>query len=173
MSLWCWMIRTSQFLDFSTCYLNCCIVESPKETVEKLTPEDGGDKSEKGVEEAEDTNETCNDETFKYLCKNSPLQMEVCGDLKMSPNSSLLGLLFKDGFCCVISMYDGVVLYTTPGIAGVLGFPKDMWLGRSFIDFVHPKDRETFSTRIATGVGIPLTDSVGKRKGMNLVSHRK
>lgn len=69
-------------------------------------------------------------------------------------------------------MYDGVVLYTTPGIASVLGFPKDMWLGRSFIDFVHPKDREIFSTRITTGVGIPLVDSLGKNKGMNLVSHQ-
>ncbi len=46
-----------------------------------------------------------------------------------------------NGFCCVISMHDGVVLYTTPSITDYLHFPKDMWLGRSFIDFVHPKDR--------------------------------
>lgn len=60
-------------------------MESPKETVEKLTHEDGGDADEKEVEEAQDINETCNDETFKYLCKNSPLQMEVCGDPKNLP----------------------------------------------------------------------------------------
>lgn len=38
-------------------------------------------------------------------------------------------------------MHDGVVLFTTPHITDSLGFPRDMWLGRSFIDFVHPKDR--------------------------------
>ncbi|XP_025836074.1 period circadian protein-like isoform X3 [Agrilus planipennis] len=73
--------------------------------------------------------------------------------------------LFKhhpEGFCCVISMYDGVVLYTTPSLTNLLGFPKDMWLGRSFIDFVHPKDRETFSAQVTTGITIPLTDSAGK-----------
>lgn len=62
-------------------------------------------------------------------------------------------------------MYDGVVLYTTPSLTSVLGFPKDMWLGRSFIDFVHPKDREMFSSQIATGVALPLVDSMGKCKG--------
>ncbi|KAK9736489.1 Period protein 2/3C-terminal region [Popillia japonica] len=70
----------------------------------------------------------------------------------------------ENGFCCVISMYDGVVLYTTPSLTSVLGFPKDMWLGRSFIDFVHPKDREMFSSQIATGVALPLVDSMGKCK---------
>lgn len=61
-------------------------------------------------------------------------------------------------------MYDGVVLYTTPSLTSVLGFPKDMWLGRSFIDFVHPKDRETFSTQITTGIALPLVDCGGKYK---------
>ncbi|CAH1109624.1 unnamed protein product [Psylliodes chrysocephalus] len=70
----------------------------------------------------------------------------------------------EDGFCCVISMYDGVVLYTTPSLTSVLGFPKDMWLGRSFIDFVHPKDRETFSSQVTTGIAFPLVDSEGKYK---------
>ncbi|KAJ8961294.1 hypothetical protein NQ318_008979 [Aromia moschata] len=68
----------------------------------------------------------------------------------------------EDGFCCVISMYDGVVLYTSPSLTTVLGFPKDMWLGRSFIDFVHPKDRETFSSQVTTGIALPLVDSQGK-----------
>ncbi|CAH0556603.1 unnamed protein product [Brassicogethes aeneus] len=70
----------------------------------------------------------------------------------------------EDGFCCVISMYDGVVLYNTPSLTSVLGFPKDMWLGRSFIDFVHPKDRETFSSQVTTGIALPLVDSQGKYK---------
>lgn len=62
-------------------------------------------------------------------------------------------------------MYDGVVLYTIPGLTTALGFPKDMWLGRSFIDFVHPKDRETFTSQIANGLAVPLIDSRGKLKG--------
>lgn len=62
-------------------------------------------------------------------------------------------------------MYDGVVLYTTPSLTGVLGFPKDMWLGRSFIDFVHPKDRETFSSQVTAGIASPLNDSQGNYKG--------
>ncbi|CAG9837143.1 unnamed protein product [Diabrotica balteata] len=70
----------------------------------------------------------------------------------------------EDSFCCVISMYDGVVLYTTPSLTTVLGFPKDMWLGRSFIDFVHPKDRETFSSQVTNGIAVPLVDSEGKYK---------
>lgn len=72
-------------------------------------------------------------------------------------------------------MYDGVVLYTTPSLTAVLGFPKDMWLGRSFIDFVHPKDRETFSSQVTTGIALPLVDSQGKYKGKsinNLTAHK-
>lgn len=67
----------------------------------------------------------------------------------------------EDGFCCVISMLDGVVLFTTPSITRSLGFPKDMWLGRSFIDFVHPKDRATFASQITSKVVLPLGESKG------------
>ncbi|XP_030378120.1 period circadian protein [Scaptodrosophila lebanonensis] len=65
----------------------------------------------------------------------------------------------EDSFCCVISMHDGIVLYTTPSITDVLGYPRDMWLGRSFIDFVHVKDRATFASQITTG--IPIAESRG------------
>lgn len=65
----------------------------------------------------------------------------------------------EDSFCCVISMHDGIVLYTTPSITDVLGYPRDMWLGRSFIDFVHLKDRATFASQITTG--IPIAESRG------------
>jgi period circadian protein len=54
-------------------------------------------------------------------------------------------------------MQDGTVIFTTPSIADVVGFPKDMWLGRSFIDFVHPKDRAEFTSHITSGVVKPLT----------------
>lgn len=60
-------------------------------------------------------------------------------------------------------MHDGVVLYTTPSIMDVLGFPRDMWLGRSFIDFVHPKDRATFASQIITGILIAESQSTMPR----------
>ncbi|KAL3282597.1 hypothetical protein HHI36_005772 [Cryptolaemus montrouzieri] len=74
-------------------------------------------------------------------------------------NDKNIELQTEDGFCCVISICDGVVLYTTPSLTSVLGFPKDMWLGRSFIDFVHPKDRETFSSQVTMGIAVPLVNS--------------
>ncbi|CAH2103778.1 unnamed protein product [Euphydryas editha] len=60
-----------------------------------------------------------------------------------------------DGFSCVISMQDGILMYTTSSITTALGFPKDMWLGRSFIDFVHPKDRNAFASQITNGLAVP------------------
>ena len=52
----------------------------------------------------------------------------------------------------------GMVLQTTESITEVLGFPKDMWHGRSLIDFVHPKDRETFTNKITSTVMLPFGD---------------
>ncbi|XP_055546663.1 period circadian protein-like isoform X2 [Wyeomyia smithii] len=69
-----------------------------------------------------------------------------------------------NGFCCVISLQDGAVLYTTPDITHSLGFPRDMWLGRSFIDFVHPRDRATFSNQITSNVMLALSDSNQKEQ---------
>ena len=62
------------------------------------------------------------------------------------------------GFCAAVSLNDGMVLQTTTSITDVLGFPKDMWHGRSFIDFVHPKDRETFTNKITSTVMLPFGD---------------
>lgn len=58
-------------------------------------------------------------------------------------------------------MHDGVVLFTTNTITDSLGFPRDMWLGRSFIDFVHPKDRSTFASQITSGVATPFSEPKG------------
>lgn len=64
----------------------------------------------------------------------------------------------QEEFSAVVSMQEGVVLYTTSSVTDVLGYPKDMWLGRSLIDFVHPKDRKAFNTHIASGIAIPQVD---------------
>ncbi|XP_070157123.1 period circadian regulator isoform X3 [Polyergus mexicanus] len=54
----------------------------------------------------------------------------------------------NEGFCAVISMHDGLVLYTTPSIVTALGYLKDAWIGRSFIDYIHPKDKNTLADQI-------------------------
>ncbi|KPJ06374.1 Period circadian protein [Papilio machaon] len=64
-------------------------------------------------------------------------------------------LCCPDGFCCIISMQDGVVMYTTSSLTSTLGFPKGMWVGRSFIDFVHPRDRSAFASQITNALAIP------------------
>ncbi|XP_063706364.1 period circadian protein isoform X2 [Culicoides brevitarsis] len=69
----------------------------------------------------------------------------------------------EDGFCCVISMHDGVVLFTTSSLTESLGYPRDMLLGRSFIDFIHPKDRSTFASQITMGVA-PISESKNGHK---------
>ncbi|XP_076163774.1 period circadian regulator isoform X5 [Ptiloglossa arizonensis] len=70
----------------------------------------------------------------------------------------------NEGFCAVISMHDGLVLYTTPSICTALGYPKDAWIGRSFIDYVHPKDKATLADQITSGVASPQED---RPKGIN------
>ncbi|XP_055633275.1 period circadian protein isoform X2 [Toxorhynchites rutilus septentrionalis] len=74
----------------------------------------------------------------------------------------------KEGFYCVITEYDSVVLYTTPGITHCIGFPKDMWLGRSFLDFVHPNDRASFARQITSKVSIPVGECNQKNQKNSL-----
>ncbi len=49
-----------------------------------------------------------------------------------------------------------MVMFTTDSITKVLGYPRDMWIGRSFIDFVHVKDRGTFTDKITSGISMPF-----------------
>jgi hypothetical protein len=61
-----------------------------------------------------------------------------------------------NGFCAAVSLNDGMVMQTTPTITSVLGYPTDMWNGRSFIDFVHPNDQTTFNNKITSGLTVPF-----------------
>ncbi|XP_076754367.1 period circadian regulator isoform X2 [Xylocopa sonorina] len=70
----------------------------------------------------------------------------------------------NEGFCAVISMHDGLVLYTTPSICTALGYPKDAWIGRSFIDYVYYKDKATLADQIKSGIVSPQED---RPKGIN------
>ncbi|XP_037727127.1 period circadian protein isoform X2 [Drosophila subpulchrella] len=97
---------------------------------------------------------------FDKTWESTPGKMESMTGVGAGASGGHRGERVKeDSFCCVISMHDGIVLYTTPSITDVLGFPRDMWLGRSFIDFVHLKDRATFASQITTG--IPIAESRG------------
>ena len=55
-------------------------------------------------------------------------------------------------------------------ITATLGYPKDMWIARNFIDFVHPKDRLTFTNQITRGVTLPFGDNLKVKVSINLVS---
>ncbi|XP_054273414.1 period circadian protein isoform X2 [Macrosteles quadrilineatus] len=55
-------------------------------------------------------------------------------------------------FCVVVSLSDGTVVCTSPNLTNVLGFPKDMWVGRSLINFLHPKDRIPFASHITSAM---------------------
>lgn len=70
----------------------------------------------------------------------------------------------KDGFCVAVSLHDGLVMHTTCSLTSVLGYPKEMWVGRSFIDFIHQDDRETFSCQVTQNISLPLRSmsEVGK-----------
>ena len=54
----------------------------------------------------------------------------------------------RDSFCVAVSMNTGLVVHTTPNLTAVLGYPRDMWIGLSLMDFVHSKDREYFITQV-------------------------
>ncbi|XP_043502915.1 period circadian protein isoform X2 [Polistes fuscatus] len=70
----------------------------------------------------------------------------------------------NDGFCAVISMHDGLVLYITPSICTALGYSKDAWIGRSFINYVHSKDKTTLADQIKNGL---VSSQEDRPKGIN------
>ncbi|KAF3424501.1 hypothetical protein E2986_09254 [Frieseomelitta varia] len=61
-------------------------------------------------------------------------------------------------------MHDGLVLYTTPSICTALGYSKDAWIGRSFINYVYPKDKATLADQITKSIVWPQED---RPKGIN------
>ncbi|XP_014613255.1 PREDICTED: period circadian protein isoform X2 [Polistes canadensis] len=70
----------------------------------------------------------------------------------------------NDGFCAVISMHDGLVLYITPSICTALGYSKDAWIGRSFINYVHSNDKTTLADQIKNGL---VSSQEDRPKGIN------
>jgi hypothetical protein len=85
--------------------------------------------------------------------------------LKESNSTSNFIILFQDEFATVVALDDGVVAYITSSIGSILGFPEDMLMGRSFIDFIHPKDRMAFASHITCGMNFPIGDQMHNLQG--------
>ena len=87
------------------------------------------------------------EQVFNTVCKKSlviDLNGGIIKSMSMQPN----------GFGAVVSMEDGLVVYITEEISQILGYPKDMWMGRSFMDLVHPKDKMAFASQFTFSGGI-------------------
>lgn len=54
----------------------------------------------------------------------------------------------------VLSIRDGTVVRVSTNITEVLGFPEEMIVGHSFIDFVYPQDSVHFSSKIINGMSL-------------------
>lgn len=58
--------------------------------------------------------------------------------------------IHEDSFDFVVSMNDGLIINTSNSIQKSMGYPKYMWQGRSFIDFIHPKDHISFISYVTS-----------------------
>ncbi|CAF4744706.1 unnamed protein product [Pieris macdunnoughi] len=135
-------------------------IQEEKQTVPDPEPEikpieeqsNDDDASSPGVQQNDVSQVEINDQSTIDR-SSSKDKTTLCNIPIQSPIKTLLAN--SDGFSCVISMQDGVVMYTTSSLTNTLGYPREMWIGRSFIDFVHPRDRNTFASQITNGVAIP------------------
>ncbi|XP_050430110.1 period circadian protein isoform X2 [Adelges cooleyi] len=73
-----------------------------------------------------------------------------------------------DSFGVVVSMTNGMIVNTSNSILKNLGYPKDMWQGRSFIEFIHPKDRISFISYMTSVLTNP--SMVSGRDGKSTVT---
>lgn len=67
----------------------------------------------------------------------------------------------NDSFGVVVSMTNGLIINISNSIQKSMGYPKDMWQDRSFIDFIHPNDRMTFVSYMTSILTDPCTISRG------------
>lgn len=56
-------------------------------------------------------------------------------------------------------MSNGHVINTSNSIQKNMGYPSDKWHGRSFVDFIHPKDRVSFMSYVTSILADPYTVS--------------
>ncbi|XP_061705903.1 period circadian protein isoform X2 [Cydia pomonella] len=119
-------------------------VTEVEEELEDVSPPPAIEQAQKGVQRSS--------ESTKEDATENP---DICSTPQPSMHILTSKPVYSEGFSCVISMHDGVVLYMSSTLTASLGFPKDMWIGRSFIDFVHPLDHNTFASQITDGLAVP------------------
>jgi period circadian protein len=64
-----------------------------------------------------------------------------------------------DLFGVIVSMNDGLIINTSNSIQKNMGYPKDMYQGRSFVDLIHPNDRISFISYVTSVLTDPYTVS--------------
>lgn len=60
-------------------------------------------------------------------------------------------MLFQ-GFYTIISLSDGIVLHSTVSSEKSLGYSRDSWIGKSFIDYVDPQDQTYFAEKVVNNI---------------------
>ncbi|KAG8039680.1 hypothetical protein G9C98_000409 [Cotesia typhae] len=69
-----------------------------------------------------------------------------------------IGPNLNDGFYMVVSLIDGIILYSSASLQKVLGYPKDSCIGSLLIDLVHPNNRELLTEKVAERVFLSSSD---------------
>ena len=59
-------------------------------------------------------------------------------------------------FCVAVSLNDGLVQHTTNFCSNEMGYPADMWIGRSILDFIHIEDRDLFSSFVTENIHLEM-----------------
>lgn len=67
----------------------------------------------------------------------------------------------NDSFGVVVSMTNGLIINISNSIHKSMGYSKEMWKDRAFIDFIHPTDRITFVNYMMSILIDPCTISRG------------
>ncbi|XP_044577795.1 period circadian protein isoform X3 [Cotesia glomerata] len=69
-----------------------------------------------------------------------------------------IGPNLNDGFYLVVSLIDGIILYSSASLQKVLGYPKDSCIGSLLIDLVHPNNRGLLTEKVAERVFLSSSD---------------
>ncbi|KAF0301963.1 Period circadian protein [Amphibalanus amphitrite] len=64
----------------------------------------------------------------------------------------------------LVSLRKGTVVRTSGSMAELLGYPPDMWVGRSFIDYIYPRDRASFTNTI-NDMGVDVDGLISNKDG--------
>ncbi|XP_025207496.1 period circadian protein [Melanaphis sacchari] len=67
----------------------------------------------------------------------------------------------NNSFGVVVSMTNGLIINISNSVHKSMGYSKEMWKDRAFIDFIHPNDRITFVNHMTSILVDPCTISRG------------